>query len=155
MNRRAGTENAPGIAGFGVAAQLAADDLLDMPRLLALRDDLQQRLKKIGGDQAVVLGEKAPRIANTLCIAMRGVKGETQVIGMDLAGVAVSAGSACSSGKVKSSHVLRAMGCSGDIAGSAMRISLGWATQAEDIDRCVRAWQALYERTRANEKKAA
>jgi len=154
MNRRAGTENAAGIAGFGVAVQLAADDLRDMPRLNALRDELQKRLMKIGGASVAVPGENAPRVGNTLCIAMRGVRNETQVIGLDLAGIAVSAGSACSSGKVKASHVLRAMGCPGDVAGSALRISLGWATTAEDIDRCARAWQTLYERTHESRKAA-
>ena len=155
LNRRAGTENAPGIAGFGTAVRLAADDLRDMPRLAGLRDGLQNRLQKIGGDNVAVIGADAPRVGNTLCIAMRGIKSETQVIGMDLAGVAVSAGSACSSGKVKVSHVLKAMGCTNDVAGSGLRISMGWATTNNDIDRCARAWQTLYERTRENEKKAA
>jgi len=155
MNRRAGTENVPGIVGFGVAAQLAADDLLDMPRLTAMRDELQARLQEIGGEDAVVLGANTPRVANTLCIAMRGMNSETQVMGMDLAGVAVSAGSACSSGKVKASHVLRAMGYGEEIASSALRISLGWNTQASDVVRCIEAWQTLYRRSRARRKKAA
>lgn len=155
MNRRAGSENAAGIAGFGVAAQLAADDLRDMPRLASLRDQLQKRLQEIVGEDAAVIGVNAPRVANTLCIAMRGVTSETQVMSMDLSGIAVSAGSACSSGKVKTSHVLTAMGCTPDIAGSGLRISLGWTTQDADIDRCAEAWQALYQRTRRNEQRAA
>jgi len=155
MNRRAGTENVAAIEGFGTAVQLAADDLRDMPRLTALRDTLQKRLQKIGGADAIVPGANAPRAGNTLCIAMRGVNSETQVMSMDLAGVAVSAGSACSSGKVKASHVLKAMGCADDIAGSALRISLGWNTQEPDIERCVEAWRALYLRTRGRERKAA
>jgi cysteine desulfurase len=155
MNRRAGTENVAGIVGFGVAAQLAADDLLDTLRLAKLRDDLESRILKIGGNDALAIGKQAPRVANTLCIAMRNVKSETQVMSFDLAGMAVSAGSACSSGKVKTSHVLRAMGCTNDIAGSALRISLGWNTQDGDVTKCVEAWQALYRRTRQNQQKAA
>jgi len=104
---------------------------------------------------AVVAGQDAPRVANTLCIAMRGTPSETQVMAMDLAGIAVSAGSACSSGKVKASHVLRAMGYGNDIAGSVLRISLGWATEAEDLKRCAEAWQMLYRRTHKNQKNKA
>jgi cysteine desulfurase len=148
MYRRAGTENVAAIAGFGVAVQLAADDLRDRPRLTSWRDDLQKRLRDIGGERAVVIGAASPRVANTLCIAMRDVGSETQVAAMDLAGIAVSAGSACSSGKVRASHVLRAMGFADDVAGSALRISLGWNTKKEEIDRCVDAWRALHERTR-------
>jgi cysteine desulfurase len=155
MNRRAGTENVAAIAGFGVAAPLAIDDLRDMPRLTELRDRLQIKLRTIARDNAVIIGADAPRVGNTLCLAMRGVKSETQVMGMDLADIAVSAGSACSSGKVKASHVLRAMGFGDDIAGSALRISLGWATQDADLERCAEAWQALYERTQQNGKQAA
>ena len=154
-NRRAGTENVPGIVGFGVAAQLAADDLRDMPRLLALRDKLQNDLVTLGGNDVVVAGANAPRIANTLSIALCGVSSETQVASMDLSGIAVSAGSACSSGKVKSSHVLHAMGYEGDIAGSALRISLGWHTQEQDITRCVEAWHSLYQRAHRSRKTQA
>jgi len=154
MNRRAGTENGAAIAGFGVAALLAADDLLDMPRLTTLRDRLQARLQDAGGEDVVVPGADAPRVGNTLNIAMRGVSSETQVVGMDLAGIAVSAGAACSSGKVKASHVLSAMGFGSDVAGSALRISLGWNTQEQDITRCVNAWSALHERTQKTKKAA-
>jgi cysteine desulfurase len=135
--------------------QLAADDLRETPHITSWRDELQKKLQFVGGEDVVVLGEQAARVANTLCIAMRGVSSETQVMSMDLSGVAVSAGSACSSGKVKSSHVLRAMGCGDDVAGSALRISLGWNTQKTDIDRCVDAWKTLFERTHGNKKQAA
>lgn len=155
MNRRAGTENVAGIVGFGVAAQLAVDDLRNVPQQSVLRDDLQKQLLAIGGDDVVIAGANAPRIANTLCIAMRGVSSETQVMAMDLAGVAVSAGSACSSGKVKASHVLRAMGYGDDIAGSAMRIALGWNTKLSDITSCRDAWRNLYQRTRKNPQSEA
>jgi cysteine desulfurase len=154
MNRRAGTENVAGIVGFGVAAQLAADDLLNVPRLTAWRDRLQKELEQIG-DDVLTLGAKAPRVANTLLMAMRGVNSETQVMGMDLAGVAVSAGAACSSGKVKPSHVLRAMGCSDDVTGATTRFSLGWDTKETDIGRAVNAWRAIYDRTHNRQRKAA
>ena len=154
-NRRAGTENVPGIVGFGAAAQLAADDLRDMPRLTLLRDALQKRLSELGGGDVEVIGAQAPRVANTLSVALRGVSGETQVAALDLAGVAVSAGSAFSSGKVKASHVLRAMGYGDDVAGCALRISLGWHTQPQEIDRCIEAWHSLYRRTSAHKNKAA
>jgi cysteine desulfurase len=155
MNRRAGTENVPGIIGFGSAALLAADDLLNVPRLAGWRDALQKQLQNIGGDNVVIAGAQAPRIASTLLVALRGVGSETQVMSMDLAGVAVSSGAACSSGKVKPSHVLRAMEYSDDIAGSTVRISLGWNTQETDIVRCIEAWRALYERTCNQRQQAA
>jgi len=154
-NRRAGTENVPAIVGFGTAAQLAADDLRDMPRLTILRDALQNRLGELGGDDVLVVGANSPRIANTLSFVLRGISGETQVAAMDLAGIAVSAGSACSSGKVKASHVLRAMGYEDEVAGCALRISLGWHTQTQEIDRCIEAWHGLYRRTAAHKNKAA
>ena len=155
MNRRAGTENVSGIVGFGVAALLAADDLLNVPNLCRMRDNLQKKLLEIAGNDAVVVGDGAPRVANTLNIAMRRVSSETQVMAMDLAGIALSSGSACSSGKVKVSHVVRAMGFADDISSSTLRISLGWNTQASDIDRCVEAWRTVYQRTRANQSSEA
>lgn len=155
MNRRAGTENVPGIIGFGVAARLAADDLGEMPRLMALRDTLQAGLQTAGGSDALVIGADAPRVATTLCIVMRGVSSETQVMAMDLAGVAVSAGAACSSGKVKISHVLHAMGYSDDQAGAALRFSLGWNSQESDIKQAIEAWGAVYNRTRRSQQSQA
>lgn len=143
--RRAGTENVAGIAGFGAAAAAVADRA-EMPRIAALRDDLEQRLTAEG---AVVLGAGAPRVANTSCIAMPGVTAETQVAALDLARVAVSAGSACSSGKVRRSHVLEAMGLPADLAESAIRISLGPGTDAAAIDGCVAAWVDLSRRRRS------
>ncbi|MFY9287053.1 MAG: cysteine desulfurase family protein [Alphaproteobacteria bacterium] len=150
MNRRAGTENVAGIVGFGVAAQLAVDDLRDVPRLALWRDELQKQIQNIAGKSAIVLGDHAPRVANTLCIAMRGVSSETQVMAMDLAGIALSAGAACSSGKVKASHVIKAMGFDHDVASSAIRISLGWDTKVTDISQCIEAWHTIYRRTQAN-----
>jgi cysteine desulfurase len=145
--RRAGTENFPGIVGFGVAAQLAATGADQA--VARLRDAAEERLLAIAPD-ATVFAAAVPRLPNTLCIAMPRVAAATQVIGLDLAGVMVSAGAACSSGKVTRSHVLDAMGVPRETAEGAIRISLGWSTSAVDIDHLVDAWGALYARTRAS-----
>ena len=144
--RRAGTENVAGIAGFAAAARAAMDELPEARRLAALRDRLEAELRRIC-PTAVVYGANALRVANTTCVAMPGVPAETQVIAFDLAGIAVSAGSACSSGKVTASHVLQAMGAAPEQAGQAIRASLGWATAPADVDRFVDAWAQLYRRT--------
>ncbi|HEX2113363.1 MAG TPA: cysteine desulfurase family protein [Alphaproteobacteria bacterium] len=143
--RRAGTENVAGIAGFGVAASLATADLAQMAEIARLRDAAEARLRNIAPG-TVVFGANADRLPNTICVAMPGVAAETQVMALDLAGVAVSAGSACSSGKVKASHVLAAMDVPPALAGSAVRISAGWRSTAEDFDHFVEAWTALWAR---------
>jgi cysteine desulfurase len=145
---RAGTENLPGIAGFGAASRGAKNGLAVYAGIARLRDDAQHRLCALAPD-AAVFGGDAARLPNTLCIAMPGAASSTQVIALDLGGVMVSAGSACSSGKVTRSHVLDAMGVAPALAESAIRISLGWSTSAEDIDQLVDAWGALHARTRA------
>ena len=157
QRRRAGTENVAGIAGFGAAARLAREGMeahstLAPSTLAELRDDLERRLVRAAqeaGKPAVLYGRAAPRVANTTCVSMPGVTSETQIMTMDLAGIAVSAGAACSSGKVKASHVLTAMGVPADQAASAIRVSLGWGTTLNDIDRFVEAWTALRRRTAA------
>jgi cysteine desulfurase len=148
--RRAGTENVAAIVGFGVAARIAAAELQDFTRLAELRDDMERRLRQ-AAPEARVLGADAPRLPNTTCIAMPGVKAETQVMALDLAGIAVSAGSACSSGKVRASHVLTAMGVDRHTADSAIRVSLGWPTQRAEIDRLVEAWVGIYRRLRGRQ----
>jgi cysteine desulfurase len=145
---RPGTENLPGIVGFGRACELAAADTGWQQRVGALRDRLEAGIAAIA-PEARVLGVGAPRLANTSCVTMPGVGNQTQLIDLDLAGIAVSAGSACSSGKVGPSHVLAAMGVAADEAQSAIRISLGWASTASDVDRFLAAWGRLYQRTRA------
>ncbi len=147
--RRAGTENVPGIAGFAAAAELAASDIKDAPRIAALRDDLEQRLRALA-PEVVIVGAAAPRLPNTSCIAAPGLTAETVVMGLDLAGVAVSAGSACSSGKVAPSHVLRAMGLDGAEAAAAIRVSLGWGSEPADVDHFLQAWGELYTRRLQN-----
>lgn len=144
--RRAGTENVPGIVGFGRACALAATELESYAKLADLRDRAERQLQALAPGSRV-FGATAARLPNTLCITMPGVPAETQVMALDLAGVMVSAGAACSSGKVRPSHVLEAMGASAAEAGSAIRISLGHGTTGEDIDRLVEAWGELYRRT--------
>ena len=146
--RRAGTENVPGIAGFGAAAAAARRDLADGARVAALRDSLEAAVRA-RSNGAGIAGAESPRLPNTSCIVLPGVASETQVMALDLAGVAVSAGSACSSGKVKPSHVLAAMGLPADEAGAAIRVSLGWATTASDIERFAAAWSAMAARRAA------
>jgi cysteine desulfurase len=147
--RRAGTENLPGIVGFGAAAEIAAARLSDWSGVARLRDLAEARLKTMA-PAAVVYGGDVPRLPNTLAISMPGVAAATQVMALDLAGVMVSAGAACSSGKVKRSHVLDAMGVPPAEAECAIRVSLGWSTSEADIDQLVDAWGALYARTRAS-----
>lgn len=146
--RRAGTENLAGIVGFGVAAEIAAKDLGAMAGLAALRDEME-RQALVAVPEALLFGREAPRLSNTSCLALPGVSSEIQVMALDLAGVAVSAGSACSSGKVQASHVLRAMGADAATAGCAIRISLGWQSTDEDVARFLEAWCALAARGRA------
>lgn len=140
--RRAGTENVPGIAGFGAAAAEAADDVDAMERLAGLRD----RFEAAVSAYAVVHGGQAPRLANTSCLSMPGIAAETQVMAFDLERIAVGAGSACSSGKITTSHVLAAMGVAPSLADEAIRVSFGWASRAEDVDRLVDAWMRLHRR---------
>jgi cysteine desulfurase len=145
--RRAGTENLPGIVGFGVAAQIAAAELGAMARIARLRDDLERRATT-AVPTALIFGRESPRLPNTTCLALPGLSSEVQVMGLDLAGVAVSAGSACSSGKVQASHVLRAMGADALTAGSAIRVSLGWQSTSADVDHFIAAWCELAARAR-------
>jgi cysteine desulfurase len=149
--RRAGTENVAGIAGFGAAAMAAAGDLPSMANQGIWRDALAERLKAAG---ATVLGEGAQRLPQTLCVAIDGFASQIQVMNLDLAGVMVSAGSACSSGKVKASRVVEAMGRS-DLAPFALRVSGGWATTEQDWISCGDAWLAAYSRIGARRREVA
>ena len=149
--RRAGTENVPGIAGFGAAALAALAELSAMSQHGAWRDDLAAVVARSGAD---VLGASAPRLPQTLCFAAPGFASELQVMGLDLAGVMVSAGAACSSGKVKPSRVIEAMGRP-DLAPCAIRVSGGWATSAADWARCGEAWSEIFARHQARRAVAA
>jgi cysteine desulfurase len=139
-NRRAGTENVPAIAGLGAA--IAALEPGEAAEISSLRDALEQRLVE-ADPSAIVFGGSARRLPNTLCVASGEKSAETLVMALDLAGIAISAGSACSSGKVKPSHVVTAMGFDRDLASRAIRISLGRDNTAEDIDAFFVAWQRI------------
>ena len=143
--RRAGTENVAGIVGFGTAAEIAAAELDRAKAIAGLRDELEARALALV-PEAVVLSAGVARLPNTSCIAVAGTKAETLVIGLDLAGVAVSSGSACSSGKVEASHVLSAMGVGSELERSAIRVSLGYGSTLADVDRFVEAWVVLVKR---------
>lgn len=152
MNRRAGTSNAPAISGFGVAAALARETIAKAGRIGAWRDAMQAAAAHAG---AIVWGADAERLPGTLCLSADGFTSATQLMALDLAGVAISAGSACSSGKAKPSHVLRAMGASEDEAQCAARISLGWNSTEADADAFIREWPAAYARACGAKKRAA
>lgn len=152
--RRAGTENVPAIAGFGVAAALAKDDLAKAPLLAGLRDGMEARLRG-EAPGLTVFGAEAPRLPNTSCLSMPAVASETQVMAFDLASFAVSAGAACSSGKVEPSHVLAAMGATESAARTAIRVSLGWSTTPDEVEGFIGAWIGLHRRLGANARAAA
>lgn len=142
--RRSGTENVAGIAGFAAALDAVQAD--EAARMAALRDALQVRLESVEGVR--IWGAGTSRLPNTLCFSAEGWGSEIQVIAMDLAGFAISAGAACSSGKVRKSRVLEAMGASADEAASAIRISIGRTTKENDIARFGEAWSREYARVR-------
>lgn len=144
--RRAGTENVAAIAGFGAAAASARAGVVDeQRRLKRLRDQVETELVAVVPG-AVVVGAGADRLANTLCLSLPSYVAETTVIKLDLAGVAMSAGSACSSGKVGASHVLTAMGLAPEIARSAVRISLGWNTSESSLEEFLSRFRDLFAR---------
>jgi cysteine desulfurase len=142
--RRAGTENVPGIAGFAAAAEAAAS-FGDGEKMARLRDRLERGVRELV-PATRIFGSGAPRLPNTSCFSMPGVAGETQVMALDLGGIAVSAGSACSSGKVAPSHVLRAMKADDEHAACAVRVSFGWTSVDRDVDRLLDVWGGLYTR---------
>lgn len=150
MGRRAGTENLIGIAGFGAAAESAARDLAAglWDEVAEIRNILESALLA-GAEGTISVGKDADRLPNTLNLIAPGWRGETQVMAMDLAGFAVSAGSACSSGKVRASKVLRAMGFAEGEAAQAVRISLGPGVTKDDVLRFADAWTKAYARAKA------
>ncbi|HEX2364498.1 MAG TPA: cysteine desulfurase family protein [Bradyrhizobium sp.] len=140
--QRAGTENVAGIAGFGTAVKAAMAGLgADSQRVESLRNRLETGLRQTPG--MIIFADDAPRLPNTTLFTIPGLRAETAVIGFDLEGVAVSSGSACSSGKVQPSHVLEAMGFGPNLAQGAVRLSLGWSTTEADIESCLKAWRKL------------
>ncbi len=138
LRRRAGTETLAAVAGFGAVASQSISNIN------VLRDRLESEL-----EDAVIFGRSAPRLSNTTCFAMPGMEAETLLMAFDLEGVAVSSGSACSSGKVARSHVLAAMGVAPEISRAAIRVSLGWNTTSEQIDHFTAAWRKILARRKA------
>jgi cysteine desulfurase len=151
--RRSGSENVIGIVGFGAAAEIAGG-LGDSGRLAELRDGLERRIKAVS-PSARLFGTGADRLPNTTCLEMPSIASETQVIAFDLAGISLSAGAACSSGKVTASHVLKAMGIGEDIARTVIRVSMGWTTDAADVDRFIEVWTSIYGRAGARRPASA
>ena len=151
---RAGTENVAAIVGFGVAAGSALADLDRAHIWPALRDEIAS-VVSASGRQVTVFGEGVDRLPQTLCLAVTGISAETLVIALDLAGVAVSSGSACSSGKVAPSHVLAAMGVRPELARAAIRISLGWESGKSDLDLFASAWGGVLKHIAPGEIQAA
>jgi cysteine desulfurase len=147
---RAGTQNVAAIAGFGVAAEIAMQKPDKDVR--KLRDTLEEQIKAFAPD-ATIFGYKSERLPNTSYIAMPNVGAETQLIHFDINNIAVSAGSACSSGKIEISHVLKAMGVADDLAKTTIRVSFGKDNTEGDVAAFVSAWKQLYEKV--NLKKAA
>ena len=147
MNRRSGTENIIGIAGFGAAAEAAGTDVAggNWDEVAQLRSILEKTIAS-ASKQTIFVGKDVTRLPNTSCILTPDWKGETQVMQMDLAGIAVSAGSACSSGKVKASKVLMAMGYNEREAASAIRVSLGLETTRGDVMRFTDAWCSAFDK---------
>ena len=136
--QRGGTENVPGIAGFGVASRIARNGLDDMGAVRLLRDRLEMGVRARAPD-AIVFSAGVLRLPNTSCLAIPALSAETALIGFDMDGVALSSGSACSSGKVTRSHVLAAMGVADDLSRCALRISLGSTTTEGDVTRFLSA----------------
>lgn len=150
MGRRSGTENIIGIAGFGAAAEAAQRDVeAGAWQAVAVRRNSLETAIETRAPDTIFVGQGATRLPNTTCMMTPGWKGETQVMQMDLAGFAISAGSACSSGKVKASSVLRAMGYDETEAACAIRVSLGLETTDDEIKRFADAWCNAYERHKA------
>jgi cysteine desulfurase len=149
--RRGGTENLPGIMGFGVAAAMLEG--IDWQAIAGLRDRLEAGLRE-ASPTSVVAGSRVSRLPNLTSLVTPGLRAETQLMALDLDGIAVSAGAACSSGRVTASHVLQAMGFGLD-AGCAIRISLGWSTTHDDALHLLEAWRRLQQRASARPGVAA
>lgn len=141
--RRSGTENLSGIAGFGAAAEACSKQKDANKKIVYLRDYFERTILT-KAPSAKIIAQKEKRLGNTSAVFMPGLNAETQVMAFDLAGIAVSAGAACSSGKVRQSHVLKAMNLSDELINNTIRISFGWQNSEEDVNRIVEAWLKIY-----------
>lgn len=146
--QRAGTENVAGIAGFGLSTEIAMNTLENYEKIREWRDKAEEKLLH-HAPGLKIFGREAPRVANTISMAMAGMPAETQLMNLDLAGFAVSSGSACSSGTFNPSRILKAMGATNQQAVCALRVSMGWNTQEEDIDAFVDCWIQIYDRMKS------
>lgn len=145
--QRSGTENVAAVAGFGAVAEIIPDMVAEMKQIGVLRDKLEEELRTLTPD-IVIFGESVDRIENTSCYAVPNISAETAVIACDLEGIAISSGSACSSGRVDASHVLEAMGVPKELAQGALRISLGWKNTKEEINRFLQKWRSIVDRVK-------
>ena len=141
QGRRPGTENVLGIVGFGAAIAAACDELSSASQIGEWRDAAEAELLRLR-DDVTILGKGAPRLPNTSCIALSKITSHTALMALDLKGFCLSSGSACSSGKVKASHVIQAMGY-GHLATHVLRISGGWTTKADEFQKLVKALATL------------
>lgn len=148
VGRRGGTENIAGIAGFGLAARMVSDSLVKMQELEKWRNIIEYKLSE-HTDKVQFIGKGVERLPNVSAIYMPDVLSETQVMNFDLAKICISAGSACSSGKVRSSHVIMAMTGDEEVASSTIRMSMGWDTEKSDVDAFIDTWIKLYDRKHA------
>jgi cysteine desulfurase len=154
LYRRGGTENLAGICAFGAAAQYVVDRLDKADELRTLRGRLEGGVLQAGGRVEIFAGQ-AERLPNTLCFAHRDIAAETALIALDMDGIAVSSGSACSSGKVAASHVLAAMGVEDKMARGALRVSLGHGSRGKDVERFLTSWRRLVARAANKDNSAA
>lgn len=145
LGRRAGTENVAAISAFALAVELAQQDTAQLQDVRRWLDTLEEEILS-HAPEAIVFGRGVSRLPNTSCISMPGVSSETQLMALDLAGLAVSAGSACSSGRIEPSHVIRAMGYGEAVAATALRVSGGWGTTEADVRKVAVEWKKLYDR---------
>lgn len=145
QNRRAGTHNVPAIAGLGRACELAPATIAKAAAIAAMRDRMQSAAETAG---AVIWGKQAARLPGTLSLSAPGFPSQTQLMAMDLAGVAISSGSACSSGKTRPSGVLTAMGADEALASCSVRVSIGWNSTDDDVDAFCREWPEAYARVK-------
>lgn len=143
--QRAGTENIAAIAGFGLAVEIAMQEMTQYQGLATLRDKIESALNS-GTNSVRIHGKDVSRVANTTSFSLTGSTSETLLLALDLEGIAISSGSACSSGTVKPSHVLTAMGIGTQEAGCALRVSLGWNTSEQDVEDFISAWDKVRQR---------
>ena len=154
LGLRAGTENIPAISGFGAAAQECREELKNKNQYNEMRQELEAKIKQIS-PAAVIFATAVDRVATTSCFAIEGLTAERALMSFDLGGIAISSGSACSSGKVSQSHVLKAMGINDDVALCALRLSFGWNTKPQELDMFIEEYTKIYQRMIAREQKYA